>query len=286
MLTPLLFVCQNWRTAVLASTCDNCLLTFNYTHNALRTTIPAWPEGFSCPAGFRRSPLVKRVVVTANLWRDMCNGRLCNTMATMVYENLVFPSATSLELNLHRSPNSGGATFHKERSTDFARSLLRMTPAATNVAVKFFSVSGSGPYHEELYSALLSGLCQGSVTSVAVYSGLYYDLVLPKISASSDLTSITNGPTVACMPFVFLAYFNSATLVALDIEGLAESDWHYLLHGDYENCLAVYTSLKSLTLDITDVPYSSAWAAVEDAAPFPVLTTLSICGDYPFDDDS
>ncbi|KAJ2581710.1 hypothetical protein GGH95_001934, partial [Coemansia sp. RSA 1836] len=160
-----------------------------------------------------------------------------------------------------------------------------MTPAATNVAVKFFSVSGSGPYHEELYSALLSGLCQGSVTSVAVYSGLYYDLVLPKLSASSDLTSITNGPTVACMPFVFLAYFNSATLVALDIEGLAESDWHYLLHGDYENCPAIYISLKSLTLDITDVPYSSAWAAVEDAAPFPVLTTLSISGDYPFDDD-
>ncbi|KAJ2682497.1 hypothetical protein IWW39_005977, partial [Coemansia spiralis] len=41
----------------------------------------------------------------------------------------------------------------------------------------------------------------------------------------------------------------------------------------------------SLTLAISGISYSITWAAMKDAAPFPVLSKLSVSGGYPFDDD-
>ncbi|KAJ2251560.1 hypothetical protein GGI13_003777, partial [Coemansia sp. RSA 455] len=41
----------------------------------------------------------------------------------------------------------------------------------------------------------------------------------------------------------------------------------------------------SLSLKVVVVPYTTPWAAVNDAAPFPKLLTLDLSGGYPFDDD-
>ncbi|KAJ2862738.1 hypothetical protein GGH94_004072 [Coemansia aciculifera] len=70
-LFPLLSVSEFWREAALASICDNCKLDYNGALKAVEVKYYAWPADFSY-SRFRRHSLVKRVVLTAPHWADMC----------------------------------------------------------------------------------------------------------------------------------------------------------------------------------------------------------------------
>ncbi|KAJ2257873.1 hypothetical protein GGI13_000778 [Coemansia sp. RSA 455] len=65
---------------------------------------------------------------------------------------------------------------------------------------------------------------------------------------------------------------------------MEESDWRILIYGDTD-VPASYTRLKSLDMGIVDIAYSATWAAIADVAPFPILRSLCVYNDYPFDDD-
>ncbi|KAJ2900567.1 hypothetical protein IWW38_000444 [Coemansia aciculifera] len=137
VLAPLVFVGARWRTAVLVSICDSCSLKYNYYSKSIELSFPAWPVGLSCPSADKYS-LVKYVVIKATTWADARSGSFSETFDKPQYEDLVFPSATTLELHL-------GKPLHdiqhkeleaaKEKAASFAGSLPRLVPAATNVEV-------------------------------------------------------------------------------------------------------------------------------------------------------
>ncbi|KAJ2046690.1 hypothetical protein GGH13_009295 [Coemansia sp. S155-1] len=70
----------------------------------------------------------------------------------------------------------------------------------------------------------------------------------------------------------------------LDIRLDAEADWRNLVYGSTK-VLATFNSLAVLALVIGDTPYETTWTAIDNMAPFPVLSTLRLLGGYPFDDD-
>ncbi|KAJ2097984.1 hypothetical protein GGI09_003547 [Coemansia sp. S100] len=229
VLAPLLMVSEGWRTAALESICDNCTIAFNYSSRAIKVTIPAWPASFSYPR-FRKSRLVKRVVVPLYLRQFVCDGAFCEALSTIHYE--------------------------------------------------------------KLYDALVSELYKGKVTSLDVRYTLgqaaqtlasEFPLSLG-LQGISELTSIAHGPDVSRAPFARLAYHNAATLKMLDIEIAEEKNWLDLIYGGTE-VSAIYSELESLSLKVVVVPYTTTWAAVNDAALFSKLLTLDLSGGYPFDDD-
>ncbi|KAJ2103211.1 hypothetical protein GGI16_003034 [Coemansia sp. S142-1] len=269
VLAPLLMVSEGWRTAALESICDNCTIAFNYSSRAIKVTIPAWPASFSYPR-FRKSRLVKRVVVPLYLRQFVCDGAFCEALST-----------------IHTT-----TVTTKENVVDFARSLLRLTPVARNVSLWFLSFSETGPSYEKLYDALVSELYKGKVTSLDVRYTLgqaaqtlasEFPLSLG-LQGISELTSIAHGPDVSRAPFARLAYHNAATLKMLDIEIAEEKNWLDLIYGGTE-VSAIYSELESLSLKVVVVPYTTTWAAVNDAALFSKLLTLDLSGGYPFDDD-
>ncbi|KAJ2057200.1 hypothetical protein GGI17_005775 [Coemansia sp. S146] len=81
-----------------------------------------------------------------------------------------------------------------------------------------------------------------------------------------------------------LAYLNSPSLTSLRAKIQHKHDWLDLVYGD-TNVPAVFTCLKTLSLDITDVEYDHTWVGVKDVEMFPSLSSLEVTGAYPFVDD-
>ncbi|KAJ2063793.1 hypothetical protein GGI17_001425 [Coemansia sp. S146] len=165
----------------------------------------------------------------------------------------------------------------QEKVTDFARSLLRLTPAVVSTIVSVQSINDTEPNHGRLYDTLVSELCCGSVKCLQVHSGLKGSLVTFNFSSVSGPTGIVQGFGMACTPLVRLAYQNARTLEVLAIGLTVESDWRTLVCGGTKTP-AVFSCLKELTLTVADVPYTTIWAATEGMESFPVLSTLDVNG--------
>ncbi|KAJ2108182.1 hypothetical protein GGI16_001234 [Coemansia sp. S142-1] len=204
-------------------------------------------------------------------------------------------------------PTRSSYSFSEQSAADIqgkavtiARSLLYLTPAVTGIVVSVFPdqdtlynqrrqyIYGSHRSQQTdfggLYGKIVSELCQGGARSVQVLSKLVDSPLAFSFSAVSGLTSITHGLNVSCAPFAKLAYRNATTLKMLDLRIADKTDWTDLIYGGTTTS-ASYTSLISLALAISDISYSVTWTAIEDIAPFPVLSTLDMSGGYPFDDD-
>ncbi|KAJ2804503.1 hypothetical protein H4S07_004210 [Coemansia furcata] len=292
VLTPLLSVSERWCAAALASICDNCLLSFDYPHKAIEVSFPAWPA--SVPySQYRKTHLAKRVIISVALWKT-CDGTFSDVVSRSQYENLSFPSANTLMLKLSNaectttgqlgSVSTPVAVANEEKVTSYVRSLLRLAPSVTDVIVSISSLNDKVPNSPQLYDTLVSELCRGSVKRVRVRSELKTGIVLIGLQRISALVSITQGPGMDSAPFAALAYLNKGTLDHLEIEVVTEVDWLTLLYGGTET-MAVYSNLAWLALTVDKVPYTVTWAAIEDLAPFPALSTLGVFGGYPFDDD-
>ncbi|KAJ2577210.1 hypothetical protein GGH95_003551 [Coemansia sp. RSA 1836] len=130
----------------------------------------------------------------------------------------------------------------------------------------------------------MSELCKGSVNGLTVYANPSDSPVTLNFQGVSGLASITQGLFMDCGPFAQLAFLNASTLRTLDIGVATEADWLSLIRGDTDTP-AVFGSLTALTLTTPSIPYTTTWHAIEDAAPFPILSTLAIQGGYAFDDD-
>ncbi|KAJ2024979.1 hypothetical protein GGI06_000765 [Coemansia sp. S85] len=175
-----------------------------------------------------------------------------------------------------------------------ACSLLHLTPTAFRITVSVISGQGMQYYHGgyynrptdlgNLYSKIAMELCQGGARSLLVESQLKESLLSIDMGAISGLTSIAHGPGVSCASFAKLAYLNAPTLKMLDMRLAAQTEWAILIYGRTTTS-AAYPNLASLTLAISGISYSVTWAAMENAAPFPALSKLSVSGGYPFDDD-
>ncbi|KAJ2753662.1 hypothetical protein GGI19_002974 [Coemansia pectinata] len=217
----------------------------------------------------------------------MCDGVFCDVISTLQAETVSFPSANTLVVYLDKTTeeeSGGSAATSQEKVVDFARSLLRLAPAVTNIIFNFSYVSDRVSEYARLYNTLVSELYQGGVTSLEVYSELDGPPLLLSLRDTLGLTSITHGPRVSCAPFAKLAYLNADTLKVLSIKPETQDDWLLLIYGDTETP-AVYSSLITLTLDMVYTPYDTSWTAIEEAEPFPALSTLALVDGYPFDDD-
>ncbi|KAJ2067927.1 hypothetical protein GGH13_005113 [Coemansia sp. S155-1] len=291
-LTPLLSVSECWRAAALISICDQCELTFYYCHKVAKVTITALPADFSY-RGFRQAPLVKRVMVTANLWRDMCNGAFCKVTSTVQFKGMMFPLASVLWVCFDEdrdddcdsySDSNGGVEITQEQVIRFACSLLRLAPNVTCVTVELLAINDNVPNYWQLYDVLVSELCHRRVSKLDVYSNQVSDPPSLDLHGVCELSRIFLESVVLCTPFVHLAYCNTRTLKVLDIDGVEESDWRILIYGD-TNVPATYTRLACLDMGIVNISYSMTWVTIADVAPFPVLRSLCVYNDYPFNDN-
>ncbi|KAJ2450549.1 hypothetical protein GGF42_004461, partial [Coemansia sp. RSA 2424] len=297
-LTPLLSISQLWCEAVLVSICDRCSVNFNATSGKFEVKYYAWPTGFSYPR-FPRNSVVKRVSVWAPRWLDLCRGRYGETSTKAWGTSVLFPSATTLEFHLVKSPWRAFRSRSGKRRTspeafyahpaeiakvvNFARSLLRLTPAATSVVACFVGADPVESGYMQLCTALVSELCQGRVKSLEA-SPVDGNWAILNSLPIAGLTSLTQKANMVCAPFAELAYRNAGTLKELRFRTTIEADWRTLVYGG-TNTSVVYASLSLLILGFGDIKYGEVWANVEDAAPFPYLSTLEISDDYPFDDD-
>ncbi|KAJ2584386.1 hypothetical protein GGH95_000420 [Coemansia sp. RSA 1836] len=289
-LAPLLLVSQHWRTAALASICDNCSLRYDKSCDTVEVTYPAWPAYLSYPSS-DKSNLVRHVVVKISSWIDMHDGALSEPLAERERKYSVFPSATVLELRLGKQlyekyckvPENG-----KERTACFARSLLRVAPAADNVRVVIRYINEDQNNCNELYDTLVSEMCQANAKTLYIHS-LFREIPIPlKLHGASELTSIMHDVDSFHDTFARLAYLNVRSLRTLCIWLDNESNWVHLLYDD-DNVPAVYRSLAKLSLQISKCPYevrdSEPWMAIDGVEPFPSLVELSVADGYPFVDD-
>ncbi|KAJ2063626.1 hypothetical protein GGI17_001562 [Coemansia sp. S146] len=298
VLYPLLSISEIWCEAALVSICDSCEVVFNDARGVFNVNYPAWPKGVSY-SGFRRERLVKRVVVTAPGWEDVCDETSREAIAWSQYEDAIFLSATNLVVKLNKSnydpsimdkrailsiPTAGTVDRHK-RVADFARALLRMTPAVTGVSVVAISVDTTHKSHRGLCAILVLVLHHGGVTRLDVRckTGSLTGSLRPHIM--TGLTSITHGVNISCSPIARLAYHNAPTLKELHIAPTGLDDWSSLITcGNLAP--ASYTNLVSLSMAIPNTSGGQNWTTAEGVVPFPVLSQLEISGAYPFADDT
>ncbi|KAJ2053963.1 hypothetical protein H4S04_000340 [Coemansia sp. S16] len=112
VLYPLLSIGEIWYEAVLVSICDSCKIVFDDAHGVFKIYFPAWPEGFSY-TGFHNYNLVKRVVMVAPSWEDVCDKDASETIAWSRYNGAIFPSATTLVVKLIKSSSLSRHTTAK-----------------------------------------------------------------------------------------------------------------------------------------------------------------------------
>ncbi|KAJ1906288.1 hypothetical protein LPJ71_004332 [Coemansia sp. S17] len=296
VLAPLLLVGEHWCSAALASICETCELRFIHSRKAVEVTFPAWPA--SAPyLQYTKTPLVRRVIVSASLWEDLCDGSFCETISMSQYESLMFPLAKTLLLYLNKATESAPKDTSGHHSSQIppspicdwkvagaAGSLLRLVPSAHSVRMQICSISDTEPDYLQFYNRLIVELCQGSIDSLNIHSWLDGSSLPLSLGGISGLTSLTQGLNIPCSTFTRLAFLNVSTLSTLDIGLNSENDWFELIYGGREHP-AVYKNLASLTLEMGAIPYGARWEAIEDAEPFPVLSTLKVSGGYPFEDD-
>ncbi|KAJ2432069.1 hypothetical protein GGF41_000220, partial [Coemansia sp. RSA 2531] len=137
--------------------------------------------------------------------------------------------------------------------------------------------------HLQRCCTLLTEACQGGIKKLRAFSDADTPTVL-NMQAVTGLTSISQGRGMACTPFAILAYHNAGTLRVLSIRPATEAEWLALLYNDTET-LAVFSSLASLAVKVTDMSYTTTWSAIENVKPFPILSKLSVGSGYPFSDD-
>ncbi|KAJ2112172.1 hypothetical protein IW146_004809 [Coemansia sp. RSA 922] len=296
-LYPLLSVSQAWREAALVSICDSCRIIYNYDHGVIEVSYPAWPKDYSYPR-FNKNHAVRRVVVTAPRWKNVCDETSREAIAWSQYSGAIFPSATNLVVMLNKSifdPNlmadhpvlptpSPDTVGRCKGVVDFARALLRMTPTVTGVSVVAFSADAVHKSNKGLCAILLSVLHHGGVTRLdfKCTTGSPTGSLRPHMM--TGLTSITHGINVPCSPITRLAYHNAPTLRELHIVPTGLNDWSSLITCG-KLAPASYTSLVSLSMVIINTSLWG-WTTVKGAIPFPVLSRLVIGGAYPFDDDT
>ncbi|KAJ2840847.1 hypothetical protein FBU31_000074 [Coemansia sp. 'formosensis'] len=289
VLAPLLLVCELWRAAALVFICDNCAVYINCFSRAVEVDFPAWPADFLYP-WFRRTLLVKKVTVRVDIWRNLCDNTFVKTIVIPQYEGVVFPSATTLEIELRETDKPtykrdySGPPNNREQMVSFARSLMQLVPAATGVTIVFVSTNKSTPHFNQLYDTLVSELCQGRVDTIQIDSLVASTPPVLNLSSTVGLTSIHQGLRMRRAPFASLAYRNAKTLRSVTITFLGEEEWHSLIYGG-TTTPAVYSELTTLRLAVLAMLYETTWSAIEDIIPFPALSVLSVDDGYPFDDD-
>ncbi|KAJ2254136.1 hypothetical protein GGI13_002324 [Coemansia sp. RSA 455] len=295
-LFPLLSVSERWRKAALESLYDFCHLNFNQSHKIPVVASPLLPTGF--PLSWTgNAHLVKHVCVESTLEKALSEGFFCAPLTKLQNEGIVFSAATSLALSLAipteqypstddgpRPANSGVLSLNKVLAANFARSIKRLIPSATDIAVFIPSIGIAEINYTLLCNLLVSTLCQGGVKGVHVYAEEATIPISLDVQGLSGLVRICQGIGVSYTLFALLAYHNAGTLQMLGIRLDAEADWRNLVYGGTK-VPAIFNSLAVLALMIGGTPYETTWTAIDNVAPFPVLYTLKVSGGYPFDDD-
>ncbi|KAJ2790502.1 hypothetical protein GGI18_001757 [Coemansia linderi] len=293
---PLLWVSERWRMAALSIICDNCVIHFN-SSKGFNVKYPAFSDGFSFPQ-YHVERLVKRVVVLAPSWSDLGSGKFSSAFSKSTLELPTFPSAATLMVCLqddddvgpqkgscggHPTPSVAPIDRNKE-TIEFAHRLRQMTPAATGAIVLFCSPTSTIKKNRGQCNTLVLQLCRGNISRLHVESRTECALPMLKLHSLSGLTSITQGFSTACAPFAQVAYRNADTLQELKLLNLEEETWRTLIYGGTVTP-AVYSRLTKLLLEFASGLVVRDWAAIEDAASFPVLHEISLRDDYPFGDD-
>ncbi|KAJ2105537.1 hypothetical protein GGI16_002312, partial [Coemansia sp. S142-1] len=295
-LFPLLSVSERWRKAALRSLYDFCHLNFNQPRKIPVVASPRFPTGFPF-SWMGNAHLVKHVCVESTLEKALSEGFFCAPLTKLQNEGIVFSAATSLALSLAipteqypstddgpRPANAGVLSLNKVLAANFARSIRRLVPSATDIAVFIPSIGIAEINYTLLCNLLVSTLCQGGVKGVHIYAKEATIPISLSVQGLSGLVRISQEIGVSYTLFALLAYHNAGTLQMLDIRLDAEADWRNLVYGGTK-VLATFNSLAVLALVIGDTPYETTWTAIDNMAPFPVLSTLRLLGGYPFDDD-
>ncbi|KAJ1816002.1 hypothetical protein GGH91_003001 [Coemansia sp. RSA 2671] len=149
-----------------------------------------------------------------------------------------------------RLSSPAGLADCKTIVVNFARRLKQLVPTLNDICVYMTDIDAAQENLKLLRDLLLSTLSQGGIRGVHVYMD------------GADITT-------------------SALIIAVD----TEQDWLTVVYGGTD-VATTYTRLATLELSVPDLPYETTWVAIDDIAPFPVLSKLMVYGNtYPFDDD-
>ncbi|KAJ2095850.1 hypothetical protein GGI16_005064, partial [Coemansia sp. S142-1] len=296
VLRPLLHVSEYWRAAALGSLCDNCEICLDDSPEGYIVRYHALPVGFPFPQ-YRGEILAKLVVVCVPSMIDIFGRKFSTDPSLLTPDFPIFPSATKLIVyQMEDEPRTIHNIFpvrnpepvnRSKVIVDFASALLRLTPVATDVVLSFFFLGSSKRKDRKnrgLCNIFVSELCRGTISSIHVESRTGPPLPSFKLNGITQLTRITQGSSMVCTPFAQLAYNNARTLQELSTRLEGETEFRTLIYGS-KATQAVYCSLSSLSIQIAGMPYGTSWAAIKDAAPFPVLRKLDVLDAYPFEDN-
>ncbi|KAJ1900346.1 hypothetical protein LPJ71_005824 [Coemansia sp. S17] len=295
-LVPLLSVSEHWRRAALESICDTCTLDFDQPYETRKIVFPAWPADFK-HTRLCKTNLVKRAVFPATLGRTVVDKIANEGIRWLQCRGVVAPNARTMLLCLRKAANHAASpdnnptlasaptsTTEQQSLGLFARYLLQMVPSVTGITVFIPSIDAVQSELSQMYDSLISTLCRGRVKALYAYSVQGTIPISLNFLGVSGLTSIANGVNIGCAPFAQLIFRNSRTLKTINFRFAAESNWRDMIHG-HTQTPTVYTHLTTLTLTIIGIPHDTTWAAIDDIAPFPALSTLDVSDRYPFDDD-
>ncbi|KAJ2108162.1 hypothetical protein GGI16_001244 [Coemansia sp. S142-1] len=179
---------------------------------------------------------------------------------------------------------AGVLTISQMVVVSFARRLKQMVPTVTDIFVFIPSIATSQVSLIQHCWLLISTLLQGGIKYVRVNAEKATISLSLNLQGLSGLTRIYQGAYLACGPFAHLAYRNAGTLQILHIRLYNAATWLSLIYGG-TRVLATFISLITLGLIVRGGPYDRTWTAINNVAPFPVLSRLDVLGRYPFDDD-
>ncbi|KAJ2096373.1 hypothetical protein IW146_010380, partial [Coemansia sp. RSA 922] len=182
LLLPLLSVSERWRKAALESLYDFCHLNFNQSHKIPVVASPLLPTGFPF-SWMGNAHLVKHVCVESTLEKVLSEGFFCAPLTKLQNEGIVFSAATSLTLSLAipteqypsiddgpRSAIAGVLSLNQVLAANFALSIKRLVPSATDIVVFIPSIGIAEINYTLLCNLLVLTLCQGGVKGVHVYA--------------------------------------------------------------------------------------------------------------------
>ncbi|KAJ2900454.1 hypothetical protein IWW38_000507 [Coemansia aciculifera] len=174
LLTPLLWVCHNFRTVVYSRICRRYELSIHGDYSELNCERLSWPASLD-QADYQTRHLVKELDIELDVW-SVYSGKSLRTLLSYPYNDLAFPLARSLRFVFVMAPRTKikpSAFKNAEINIGaFVQQVERMVPMASDIKVETNIYShGVHPSISHHFASLVSQLCQRS--NHAVRCSLY-----------------------------------------------------------------------------------------------------------------
>ncbi|KAJ2692808.1 hypothetical protein H4218_006259, partial [Coemansia sp. IMI 209128] len=256
LLTPLLWVCHNFRVFVVLRFFRECELDLGFGDNADKKSCVSWPSSPLEPV-FSAYHLAKSLMIKLEAWR-VCSGDVLRILSAPPFDGVAFPLVTKLTVDLHCSCGYGDDGDIEEdfpsNSTsnigDFVRHIKQMVPAVSEISLwtndEWAERDSTGELHfGDLYARLFGITKTTMLNDYCDEMGRYLNLDLIR-----DLVSFSSLGTQTDQ-VLSLVRRNARTLQRLDLDIYHATDISGLLQDLDSGKHMEYPHLHTLKLGST-----------------------------------